>query len=405
MRTRAAAILLLVLIAGAIHAAPVPIEIQVEGLPGLRPAASTGQPGRWEKRASFGPGRIFHSAIWTYSEMIVWGGGSEHQFYNSGGIYDPVKNAWRATSLEGAPSGRWGHAAVWTGKEMIIWGGRSSFSPNQHHRDGAIYDPRDDKWRPMSMDGAPEARSQMAAVWTGEELIVWGGWGDDGKCPAVGGTYNLRSDRWTELPVQNAPGPRIEPAAVWTGREMIVWGGLLQGEREAIGTGARYNPETRQWTQLPAKGAPAAARGHQAVWTGSEMIVWGGSNLTAENLTNIGLKSGGRFSPEKNEWRSLEAPAAVDGRLYYAGAWTGSELLAWGGGDQEKGNLATGASFDPESGRWRAISDEGAPSPRSFSTAVWTGDGMLIYGGSTGGTGAFDETYLLRVGSRDSSLP
>src|SRR3954469_9032711 len=77
-----------------------------------RPPPAKGGLGRWEHRSTFGPGRIFHSAIWTYSEMIIWGGGSEHQFYNSGGIYDPVRDQWRPVSEKSAPSGRWGHAAV-----------------------------------------------------------------------------------------------------------------------------------------------------------------------------------------------------------------------------------------------------------------------------------------------------
>jgi N-acetylneuraminic acid mutarotase len=353
--------------------------------------------GGWEKRASFGPGRIFHSAVWTYSEMIVWGGGSEHQFYNSGGVYDPVTDRWRVMSQDGAPSGRWGHAAVWTGTEMIVWGGRSSFSPSAHHRDGAIYDPRADRWRPMSMEGAPEGRSQMAAVWTGEEMIVWGGWSDGGKCYSTGAAYNPRSDQWRALPIDGAPEPRIEPAAVWTGREMIVWGGLREGERHSTATGARYNPETQKWTSLPMNGAPAPARGTQAAWTGTEMIVWGGANLEESWPKNRGLKTGGRYSPEKNEWRRIQAPEAVDGRLYHVAAWTGTEMIVWGGGDQEVGHLASGARYEAETDRWRVISAEGAPAPRSFSTAVWTGEGVLIYGGSTGGTGAFDETYFLRI--------
>ncbi len=28
--------------------------------------------------------------------MIVWGGGSEHRFYNDGGIYDPIRDEWQA---------------------------------------------------------------------------------------------------------------------------------------------------------------------------------------------------------------------------------------------------------------------------------------------------------------------
>jgi len=56
--------------------------------------------------------------------MIVWGGwsGAGVQI-NTGGRYNPVTNAWSATSLVGAPDARYQHTAVWTGSEMIVWGG------------------------------------------------------------------------------------------------------------------------------------------------------------------------------------------------------------------------------------------------------------------------------------------
>ena len=56
---------------------------------------------------------------------------------------------------------------------------------------------------------------------------------------------------------------------------MIVWGGYVGG----IGvsnTGGRYNPSTDSWTATSTTNAPAARDFHTAVWTGSEMIVWGG---------------------------------------------------------------------------------------------------------------------------------
>ena len=145
--------------------------------------------GVWEKRSSFLRGRIFHSAVWTYAEMIVWGGGANHEFYNDGGIYDPHEDRWRKVSLTNAPSGRWGHAAVWTGTEMIVWGGRSAFAAASNKNDGAIYNPATDTWRTMSTEGAPNARSQMAAVWTGQEAIFWGG-GQSWTDPGTGGRYD-----------------------------------------------------------------------------------------------------------------------------------------------------------------------------------------------------------------------
>ena len=43
-------------------------------------------------------------------------------------------------------------------------------------------------------------------------------------------------------------------------------------------TGGRYNPSTDSWTATSTTNAPDARCLHTAVWTGSEMIVWGGSN-------------------------------------------------------------------------------------------------------------------------------
>ena len=80
--------------------------------------------------------------------------------------------------------------------------------------------------------------------------------------------------------------------------------------------------------------------------------------------------------------------------MYYAAAWTGGELIVWGGGDQKSGNMSTGGRYEPGTGKWIATATDAAPSGRGIATAVWTGDGMLIYGGSTGGTEAFDETYF-----------
>jgi hypothetical protein len=56
--------------------------------------------------------------------MIVWGG-SGYGVGNTGGRYDPAGDSWDATSTElGVPRGRDGHSAVWSGTEMIVWGGR-----------------------------------------------------------------------------------------------------------------------------------------------------------------------------------------------------------------------------------------------------------------------------------------
>jgi N-acetylneuraminic acid mutarotase len=42
---------------------------------------------------------------------------------NDGGRYNPAADSWMAVTTTGAPAGRYSHTAVWTGSEMIVWGG------------------------------------------------------------------------------------------------------------------------------------------------------------------------------------------------------------------------------------------------------------------------------------------
>src|SRR5262249_55591601 len=51
-------------------------------------------------------GRFFHTAVWTGSEMIVWGGTDRTNAFNTGGRYIPSTDSWTATSTVNAPSMR-----------------------------------------------------------------------------------------------------------------------------------------------------------------------------------------------------------------------------------------------------------------------------------------------------------
>jgi hypothetical protein len=62
--------------------------------------------------------------------MIVWGGASEIAIFNDGGKYNPGTNSWVATTIGGAPDRRAYHTAVWTGTEMIVWGGQCTGTGN-----------------------------------------------------------------------------------------------------------------------------------------------------------------------------------------------------------------------------------------------------------------------------------
>ena len=68
-------------------------------------------------------------------------------------------------------SGRITGAQVWTGREVLIWGG-SVGTFNNYLADGAAYVPATDSWRRMT---GWSGRIVGAAEWTGREMVVWGG--------------------------------------------------------------------------------------------------------------------------------------------------------------------------------------------------------------------------------------
>jgi len=57
-----------------------------------------------------------------------------------GRAYDPMTNTWRTLSTTSAPAARADHTAVWTGSSMIIWGG--AIEPaDTYVRTGRVFTP------------------------------------------------------------------------------------------------------------------------------------------------------------------------------------------------------------------------------------------------------------------------
>jgi len=120
----------------------------------------------------------------------------------------------------------------------------------------------DDTWTATSTTNVPSARDFHTSVWTGSEMIVWGGSGFGGLFN-TGARYNPTTDTWTATSITNAPTGRISHTAVWTGSEMIVWGGA--DGTSYLNTGGRYNPSTDSWTATSTADAPQGREMHTAV--------------------------------------------------------------------------------------------------------------------------------------------
>ncbi len=187
-----------------------------------------------------------------------------------------------------------------------------------------------------------------------------------------------------DLPVDSTavlpPAPiagRVGPAAVWTGAEMAVWGGseLLQPSGESpLGDGAALDPAAGTWRMLAA--APIAGRSYPAVaWTGTEMIVWGGSDAGRT------VADGAAYDPAADTWRELP-PAPIGSAMKSSAIWTGTEVLFLGGlrsVENGTGGSMTrdAAAYNPSTNSWRRLPDlPGDPLP-PYPQAVWTGSVVL----------------------------
>jgi hypothetical protein len=305
--------------------------------------------------------RFHHTAVWTGSEMIVWGGYGPDgiSFKADGGRYDPLTDSWAPVSMVNAPtispnasnSPYIRHRAFWTGSEMIVAMGTSFGTSGR-------YNPLTDTWRPVSPVGAPAG--DYSAVWIGTGMLT------------NGGLYNPFNDVWTPL----APVPL--GSAVWTGHDVLGVSGAVNGPTLSL---TRYDPATDARIALPSPPIPGRDN-FTTVWTGSRLIVWGGNHFVTQGgvTTEVAVNSGAVYNPATNTWTTTSTNGAPSARYLHTAVWTGSRMIVWGG-NADPGTLNTGAAYDPATDTWSALSTVNAASPRDTHTAVWTGSQMVVWGG------------------------
>jgi N-acetylneuraminic acid mutarotase len=346
-------------------------------------------------------GRVGHTAIWTGNKMLVWGGncGNDNPdnpppktWFSDGAFYDPVTKSWSAISTNGALVGREEFSTVWTGANMIIWGGFLYNGVYNYFNDGASYNVTSNTWTALSTNGAPLARYYHSAVWSGSEMIIWGGMFSDSSGFQThplndGYRYNPISNTWSLINANGAPTPRAQQVAVWTGSEMLIWGGLGgPGMTVWYSDGARYNPALDKWSPITSTNAPGPRSRHTAVWTGSEMIAWGGWSGGPPDIT------GGRYNPQSDKWSATDILFAPSYRQDHTAVWTGREMIVWGG--RYNGVINDGGSYDPSSDTWLPVTNAPrAPLGRVNHTAVWAGTEMIIFGGEFPGQNCYGDTW------------
>ncbi|HZZ97597.1 MAG TPA: hypothetical protein VFE19_11290 [Jatrophihabitantaceae bacterium] len=104
-----------------------------------------------------------------------------------------------------------------------------------------------------------------------------------------------------------------------------------------------------RWHSAPA--APLAARsGAATAWTGSELIFWGGQ---PDSVTKY-FDDGAAYDPATKQWTKLPA-SPLSARGEPISVWAGHDLFIWGGNNRSAHNLTDGALYDPSSQHWTAL--------------------------------------------------
>jgi hypothetical protein len=271
-----------------------------------------------------------YATVWTGSEMLGQGLGLNV-------AYDPTTNRWRGIPAFSDSTA----VTAWTGRQALSWGGGCCGSDSA---EGAAYTPATNSRQ--QLPPAPLAGRHTSGAWTGRELVIVGGNNTDGKIFADAAAYNPTTRTWRRLPP--LPAPRAAATATWTGTEVLVVGGhhgdIAHGGLYA--DGVAYNPATNRWRQLPSM--EVGRIGHSAVWTGRQLLVWGGQTVRAG--VRAAPPHGLAYDPAANRWSALPA-APLRGRTGHLAVWTGSQMLVWGGSaarDPDPGQrFDNGAAYRP----------------------------------------------------------
>lgn len=339
-----------------------------------------------------GPNALGRPGAWTGRELLVAQSACCGELGSVNlAAYNPATSTWR--KLPPTPlTPRIGAAGIWTGTEMIVAGGLANAAGTADHADpvtdGAAWDAATNTWHPIAAMPTTLAGLDPTSVWTGQEMLVWSS--DPASATRTGArevvlAYNPSTDTWRSLPLTGLT-PRAYAVTVWTGKELVTWGGLNSDFTTAYGDGARLDPVTGTWRVLPP--APVPARGRAtAVWSGREVLIWGGDTAPG---TEIGR--GAAYDPATDQWRALPG-SPLRAKNMSTGVWTGHFFLVIGGATAVLPVPGPGAAaYNPATNTWTALPVAPLYPPatngptygadqRADSIAVWTGNSAVVVGG------------------------
>ena len=251
-------------------------------------------------------------------------------------------------------------------RDTVVWAGRQALIGITDTENGwplmwLTYNPADDAWGELTVDPLPDGLAiDRSGAWWSEWVESYGATGsgvwDGSEILFPHESFNglaLDPDQGSWRVLAAGPlSPRQGPNRVWTGRELVVWGGCDAalshcGNQERLRNGAVYEPSSDTWrdmapsTLLPLHGETTVA----SVWTGTEVLYI---------VTHPNGVSAASYDPALNQWITLPAPPFEPGYYGLGLAWSHASnlVLAWGGN-----GVSNGAAYDLSAKTWLRLPD------------------------------------------------
>ena len=263
--------------------------------------------------------------------------------------------------------------------------------------DGAIApvwsDAKPSKWQPLASWFSSNGMILPAVPFVMGDQVTFPD--DYGSGRAI--TYRFAQNDWLVHPNGHWPGRGGQVGLVWTGSQVVYWGGVVQAKCNNLG--GLYSLSTDTWSAINTTGAPLLAVDGGG-YTGKEVVLRGDSclpHLSGDDLR--GPVIGALYNPTTDTWRNMStvnAPTTITG----IDVVIGEKVVCWGGApyvgapDYTSPTLGwtnSGAVYDAADDTWTAMSTDNAPSPRANALAFAMRGKMFVWGGTDGATNSLGE--------------
>jgi hypothetical protein len=168
-------------------------------------------------------------------------------------------------------------------------------------------------------------REGYVSVWTGKELLIFGGTAGDTMATPTAASVDPRTGAWRRLRAFDALGGLILGGAVWNGHEAFLSGTLYPGGvRAARPVVLSYDPARDRIRRISLASVPGDPSGLKPIaWTGGEVLFSASSDPLFSSTKVV------RYNPAVGSWRKgRAAPCALPARAYTQVAWIGDRLVA-----------------------------------------------------------------------------